>query len=98
MTEETKDIKELEPCKCGGRIWVGVHDDEGDYKGEIGCEYESDPWSGICYGLHHDGRIGCVSNTEGKECVMGRVLFGSEQSAINAWNNRNSEWEEDETA
>lgn len=36
-------------------VFVGVHDNEGNYKGVPGCEYESDPWSGLSYGLHHKG-------------------------------------------
>lgn len=36
-------------------VFVGVHDDEGNYHGPVGCEYENDPWSGLSYALHHEG-------------------------------------------
>lgn len=41
---------------CGeNKVFVGVHDDEGNYHGRIGCEYEAEPWSGLSYALHHVG-------------------------------------------
>lgn len=52
-------------------VFVGVHDDEGNYKGVPGCEYESDPWSGLSYGLHHKGWGECVLCTCGEAEVMG---------------------------
>lgn len=36
-------------------LFVGVHDDEGNYNGLVGCEYENDQWSGLSYALHHEG-------------------------------------------
>ena len=30
-------------------VFVGVHDDEGNYHGLMGCEYENAPWSGLSY-------------------------------------------------
>ena len=48
-------MDELCQCPyCGlDKIFVGVHDDEGNYHGRVGCEYEKSPWSGLSYALHH---------------------------------------------
>ena len=34
-------------------VFVGVHDDEGNYHGLMGCEYENAPWSGLSYATMH---------------------------------------------
>ena len=67
-------------------VFVGVHDDEGNYKGVPGCEYESDPWSGLSYGLHHKGWGECVLCTCGEAEVMGGVLFDTAEQAARYWN------------
>jgi len=70
---------------CGEKVlFIGVHDDEGNYKGRIGCEYESDPWSGLSYGLHHEGWGICPLCTDGNEVVMGGCLYGSAKDAFEA--------------
>lgn len=40
---------ELNPCPwCKKKaVSIGVHDDEGNYHGELGCDYEKKPWSGL---------------------------------------------------
>lgn len=45
MSVELKDC----PFCHKPAVFVGVHDNEGNYKGVPGCEYESDPWSGLSY-------------------------------------------------
>lgn len=70
-------------CKQNA-IFIGVHDDEGNYHGELGCDYESDPWSGLSYALHHDGWGACILCTDGSNEVMGGVLFDTPQDAANA--------------
>lgn len=67
-------------------VFVGVHDNEGNYKGVPGCEYESDPWSGLSYGLHHKGWGECVLCTCGEAEVMGGVLFDTAEQAARYWN------------
>lgn len=70
---------------CGKKsLFVGVHDDEGNYHGMLGCEYEQDPWSGLAYALHHDGWGDCVLCTDGSNEVMGGVLFNTAQEAADA--------------
>ena len=70
---------------CGkATVFVGVHDDEGNYRGKPGCDYEKDPWSGLSYALHHAGWGDCPLCTEGAELVMGGMLFDSEKDALNA--------------
>lgn len=70
------------------KVFVGVHDDEGNYHGRIGCEYESDAWSGLCYALHHEGWGECILCTNGEEEVMGGVLFDTADEAIEVLNPR----------
>lgn len=63
------------------KIFIGVHDDEGNYHGRIGCEYEKEPWSGLSYALHHEGWGDCILCTDDEELVMGGVLFDSPDEA-----------------
>lgn len=83
---------ELKPCPFGAdhKVWIAVHDDEGNYHGEIGCEYETDPWSGLSYGLHHDGWGTCPLCTDDDYASMGGMLFDTPEEAAEAWNTR---WE-----
>lgn len=70
---------------CGeDKLHIGVHDDEGNYHGELGCAYESDPWSGLSYGIHHDGWGECILCTDDTNTVMGGVLFDTPQEAHDA--------------
>ena len=70
---------------CGQKtIFVGVHDDEGNYHGLVGCEYENDPWSGLSYALHHEGWGDCPLCTDGAYSTMGGMLFDTAEEAINA--------------
>ena len=34
-------MSKLKPCPFGKdhKVWIGVHDDDGNYHGAIGCEY-----------------------------------------------------------
>ena len=70
---------------CGQKtLFVGVHDDEGNYHGLVGCEYENDPWSGLSYALHHEGWGDCPLCTDGVYSTMGGMLFDTAEEAINA--------------
>lgn len=70
---------------CGEyKIFVGVHDDEGNYHGEIGCEYEHDSWSGLSYALHHIGWGECILCTDGCNEAMGGILFDTMKDAVEA--------------
>ena len=70
---------------CGQKaIFVGVHDDEGNYKGRPGCEYESDPWSGLCYALHHDGWGDCILCTDAHDSPLGGCFFDTAEEAFQA--------------
>lgn len=79
---------ELKPCPWCDKnaVHVAVCDDEGNYHGELGCEYEKDAWSGLSYALYHDGWGDCILCTDGTEGCMGGVLFDTAQEAIDAWN------------
>ena len=82
-----EDIKLLSCPYCGkDAVFIGVHDDEGNYHGRIGCEYESDAWSGLCYALHHEGWGDCILCTDGEEQAMGGVLFDTIEETIDVWN------------
>lgn len=63
-------------------LFVGVHDDEGNYHGLVGCEYENDPWSGLSYALHHEGWGDCPMCTDGAYSTMGGMLFDTAEDAI----------------
>ena len=65
-------------------LFVGVHDDEGNYHGLVGCEYENDPWSGLSYTLHHEGWGDCPMCTDGAYSTMGGMLFDTAEDAISA--------------
>ena len=65
-------------------LFVGVHDDEGNYHGLVGCEYENDPWSGMSYALHHEGWGDCPLCTDGAYNTMGGMLFDTAEDAISA--------------
>lgn len=79
---------ELLPCPCCGEnaVSIGVYDDEGNYRGELGCEYESNPWSGKAYGLRHKGWAGCILCTD--TGFLGGALFDTVEEALIVWNNR----------
>ena len=65
-------MTELKPCPfCGGKDVVNniVCDDEGNIHGELGCEYEQDPWSGLSNALIHHGGGDCLLCTD--DSVMG---------------------------
>ena len=82
-------MAELTPCPfCGGKDVVNiiVCDDEGNIHGELGCEYEQDPWSGLSYALIHQGWGDCLLCTD--DGVMGGVLYDSAEDAADAWNRR----------
>ena len=83
-------MSKLKPCPFGKdhKVWIGVHDDEGNFHGAIGCEYESDPWSGLSYGLHHDGWGDCPLCTDDESETMGGMLFDTPDDAAKAWNTR----------
>ena len=65
-------------------VFVGVHDDEGNYHGLMGCEYENAPWSGLSYALHHEGWGDCPLCTDDAERTMGGMLFDTAEEAISA--------------
>lgn len=90
-----KDMKTCPFCK-EKKVFIGVHDDEGNYHGPIGCEYEKDPWSGLCYALHHEGWGDCILCTDGADSAMGGVLFDTADEAA-AELNKGAESEKEES-
>lgn len=72
-------------------LFVGVHDDEGNYHGLVGCDYESNPWSGLSYALHHYGWGECPLCSDGAYSTMGGMLFDTAEEAIAAVTPQN-EW------
>ena len=75
--------KKMECPICKKKVlFVGVHDDEGNFHGLVGCEYENDPWSGLSYALHHDGWGDCPLCTDGACSTMGGMLFDAAEDAI----------------
>ena len=83
-------MKKMECPICKKKVlFVGVHDDEGNYHGLVGCEYENDPWSGLSYALHHEGWGDCPMCTDGAYSTMGGMLFDTAEDAISALTPRN---------
>ena len=83
MSEQLSRKMECPICKKKA-VFVGVHDDEGNYHGLMGCEYENAPWSGLSYALHHEGWGDCPLCTDGAESTMGGMLFDTAEEAISA--------------
>lgn len=82
--------KKMECPICKRKVlFVGIHDDEGNFRGLVGCEYENDPWSGVSYGLHHDGWGDCPLCTDGAYSTMGGMLFDTAEDAISALSPQN---------
>lgn len=86
-------MEELKRCPFCGKnaVYIGVCDDEGNFHGRLGCEYEQDPWSGLSYDLHHEGWGECILCTDGDNQSMGGALFDTAEDAIEAWNSRYKE-------
>lgn len=77
--------KKMECPICKKKVlFIGVRDDEGNFHGLVGCEYENDPWSGLSYALHHDGWGDCPLCTNGAYSAMGGMLFDTAEDAISA--------------
>ena len=83
-------MAELKPCPFCRKdmAYIGVHDNEGNFQGLLGCEYESNPWSGLSYALHHKGWGDCILCSDDDELVMGGVLFDTAEEAADEWNRR----------
>lgn len=80
----------VELAKCPfchkNAVYIGVCDNEGNFHGRMGCEYERNPWSGLTYNLHHEGWGECILCTDGDDLSMGGKLFDTAEDAANAWN------------
>ena len=63
-------------------VYIAVHDSEGNYHGELGCDYEHEPWSGLSYALHHS-LSDCLLYGEDS---IGHLLFDTEKEAADYWN------------
>ena len=82
--------RKMECPICKNKVlFVGVHDDEGNYHGLLGCEYENDPWSGLSYALHHESWGECPLCTDGAYSTMGGMLFDTAEDAISALSPQN---------
>ena len=78
-------MDELKPCPfCKQAVRIVVCDDEGNIHGDRGCEYEKNPWSGLQYGIAHDGYGECFAAQDGD--VVGGILFHDAELLINQWN------------
>lgn len=84
------NTEKLKPCPfCGGKAFLIVCDDEGNFKNE---DYEQDAWSGLWYMLGHELKDNedcpIAVRTDGDENI-GVTMYGSRAEAIEAWNKRN---------
>ena len=87
-THKTKYQLRLCPFCRKPAVFIGVHDYEGNYHGRLDCEYESNPWSGLSYALHHEGTTDCLLCSNGANEIMGHMLYDTAEEAANAWNNQ----------
>ena len=70
---------------CGQKaLFIGVHDDEANCKGHLGCEYELDPWSGLYYGIRHDGWGDCILCADDDDLPLGGCFFDTAEEAFQA--------------
>lgn len=67
-------------------VHIAVCDDEGNYHGQLGCEYESNPWSGLGYYLYHEGWGDCILCTDDMNQSMGGIIFDTAKEAAEEWN------------
>lgn len=77
---------ELKPCPFNAEheVSICVFDGEGNYHGLLGCEYESNPWSGLRYAITH--KENCFIGDGEYEPIA--WLFDSPEEAAEAWNER----------
>lgn len=78
------DLKPCPFCKRNDAVHIIVCDDEGNDYGDIGCEYEKRPLSGLSYALAHEGWARCILCTD--NFPMGGILFDTSEDAAEAWN------------
>ncbi len=68
---------------CGKNdLSISVCDDEGNIHGDVGCEYENNPWSGLGYAITHDNWGSCLLCTDGEIC--GGIIFDTVADAKEA--------------
>ncbi len=79
----------IKPCPfCGGFLYIGVCDDEGNDHDE---EYENNPWSGLGYKLKHswENNPGCPIATYADDGAdIGTYIYDTWEEAVEAWNKR----------
>ena len=79
-------MSDLKTCPfCKQPVRIVVCDNEGNIKGELGCEYEKHHlWSELTYGIAHDGWGECFASSDGD--VIGGVLFNDVELLVEQWN------------
>ena len=92
MNNEEKLIEEELRCPfCGGEVRIVVCDDEGNRRDE---DYESDPWSGLRFGLVHEdsdvpeGETCPIATSDGDGAMLGAYIYDSREEARSEWNKR----------
>ena len=82
---------------CGEGPRIGIHDEEGNFKGfaedDRAREYIEDPWSGLSFQIWHPVEF-CVVGTEDprESCGFGgyRRSYDTPEDAVSDWNDRSA--------
>lgn len=82
---------QLKPCPfCGTKnLSIGVFDEECNYHGELGCDYQNDPYSGLSFGIIH-GETDCILEQFRDNVAVGTWCYNTVEDAVAAWNRRAS--------
>lgn len=80
---------QLKPCPfCGTKnLSIGVYDEECNYHGELGCDYQNAPYSGLSFGIIHD-KTDCILKQVSDNETVGDWYYDTVEEAVAAWNRR----------
>ena len=83
---------QLKPCPfCGTKnLSIGVYDEECNYHGELGCDYQNEPYSGLSFGIVHSKTDCILEQSSDNETICG-WHYDTVDELVAAWNQRVSD-------